>query len=132
MTLTLSSRISISPGHYPPEAAPPPDLFDLVIIDEAHHAPAPTWTGILGHFTSPQALLLTATPVRRDGKRIPGELVYHYPLRRALDEGLYQPVRPILLEARDPADRAACDGAIAAAAAALMNLPEHATSALLV
>jgi len=123
---------SISPGHYEPEAAPPPDLFDLLVIDEAHHAPAPTWTHILDHFAAKQKLLLTATPVRRDGKRIPGELVYHYPLRRALDEGFYQPVRPILLDAVDPADRAACDVAIATAASNLMSLPEHATSALLV
>lgn len=123
---------SISPGHYAPEAVPPPDLFDLVIIDEAHHAPAPTWTNILDHFAAKQALLLTATPVRRDGKRIPGDLVYHYPLRRALDEGFYQPVRPILLDAADPADRAACDVAIATAASNLMSQPEHATSALLV
>lgn len=123
---------SISPGHYLPEAEPPPDLFDLVIIDEAHHAPAPTWTNILEHFAAKQALLLTATPVRRDGKRIPGELVYHYPLRRALDEGFYQPVRPIFLDAEDPADRASCDTAIAAAASDLMSRPEHAASALLV
>ena len=123
---------SISPSNYGPDAEPPPDLFDLVIIDEAHHAPAPTWANILDHFSAQQALLLTATPVRRDGKRIPGELVYHYPLRRALDEGLYQPVRPVLLEVADPADRALCDAAIATTAIALMHQPEHAASVLLV
>lgn len=123
---------SISPGHYPSDAPPPADLFDLIVIDEAHHAPAPTWTSILEHFSCKQSLLLTATPVRRDGKRIPGELEYHYPLRRALDEGFYQPVRPVLIDPADPADRAACDAAIASAVVALLAQPEHSASALLV
>lgn len=123
---------SISPAHYGNGTAPPADLFDLVVIDEAHHAPAPTWTQILDHFGSRHALLLTATPVRRDGKRIPGELVYHYPLRRALDEGFYQPVRPMVLDLADPADRAAADAAIAAGAAELFGSGEHARSVLLV
>jgi superfamily II DNA or RNA helicase len=123
---------SISPGHYPIDALPPTDLFDLIVIDEAHHAPAPTWTSILDHFSSQQSLLLTATPVRRDGKRIPGELEYHYPLRRALDEGFYQPVTPVLLDQADPADRTACDAAIASAAVALLAQPEHTESVLLV
>ncbi|MEX0684307.1 MAG: DEAD/DEAH box helicase family protein [Dehalococcoidia bacterium] len=122
---------SISPEHYEGDARPPVDLFDLVIIDEAHHAPAPTWTSILDHFASRRALLLTATPVRRDGKRIPGELVYHYPLRRALDEGFYQPVRPVLLDLADPADRVAADAAIAAEAAQLLAMEAHQTSVLL-
>src|SRR5882724_3255254 len=26
---------------------PPPDLFDLILCDEAHHEPAPTWRGLL-------------------------------------------------------------------------------------
>lgn len=123
---------SISPGHYPIDAPPPTDLFDLIVIDEAHHAPAPTWTSILDHFSWKQSLLLTATPVRRDGKRIPGEHEYHYPLRRALDEGFYHPIRPVLIEPADPADRAVCDAAIAFAAAALLDQPEHADSCLLV
>src|SRR3990172_8380272 len=54
---------SISPAYYEAEAKPPPDLFDLVVIDEAHHAPAPTWLNILEHFQA-RAVLLTATPVR--------------------------------------------------------------------
>jgi hypothetical protein len=123
---------SISPAHYEDGDGPPADLFDLIVIDEAHHAPAPTWISILDHFTSRQALLLTATPVRRDGKRIPGELVYHYPLRRALDEGFYQPVRPVLLDLTDPADRGAADTAIAGTVAELLTVDAHRSSVLLV
>ncbi|HEY4684483.1 MAG TPA: DEAD/DEAH box helicase family protein [Dehalococcoidia bacterium] len=122
---------SISPAYYEAEAKPPPDLFDLVVIDEAHHAPAPTWLNILEHFQA-RAVLLTATPVRRDGKRIPGELVFHYPLRRALDEGLYQSVTPKLLELQDPADRTEADAAIASAASEASRSAGHQSSVLLV
>jgi len=82
---------SISPIHYQ-DNPPPPNLFDLVIVDEAHHAPAPTWRAILDHFSSARAVLLTATPRRRDGQRLPGNHIYHYPLRQALDEGIFKRV----------------------------------------
>lgn len=121
---------SISPSAYAPGLEPPDDLFDMVVIDEAHHAPADTWKAVIDHFSSAKFLLLTATPRRRDGRRIPGSLEYHYPLRRALDEGLYKPIEPILLPARD--DRAACDAAIAEKAVSLLGEEHHRTSVLLV
>ena len=107
-------------------------MFDLVVIDEAHHAPAETWRAILDHFNQASSLLLTATPRRRDGKRIPGSLQYYYPLRRALDEGLYKPIEPILLTSPQPVDKAQSDAAIAAKAAEIFRRDEHRTSALLV
>jgi superfamily II DNA or RNA helicase len=123
---------SISPIHYDDDKRPPPDLFDLIVVDEAHHAPAETWRAVLDHFVDARALLLTATPRRRDGKRIPGSLEYYYPLRRALDEGLYKPIQPLLLPAPDPSDRAASDALIAERAVQLMETDEHQTSVLLV
>src|SRR5699024_594395 len=62
---------SISPEHYDDSSKPPKDLFDLVIVDEAHHSPARTWRAILDHFPSARKVLLTATPRRRDDKRVP-------------------------------------------------------------
>jgi superfamily II DNA or RNA helicase len=56
---------SISPSFYSDSAAPPQDLFDLIVVDEAHHTPAPTWRAILDHFEYDRAILLTATPRRR-------------------------------------------------------------------
>jgi superfamily II DNA or RNA helicase len=123
---------SISPVHYDEGRRPPRGLFDVVIVDEAHHAPADTWRAVLDHFDGAHALLLTATPSRRDGRRIPGSLQYYYPLRRALDEGLYKPIRPVLLTPPDPTDRAQADAMIAAQAAALLENEEHSTSTLLV
>jgi superfamily II DNA or RNA helicase len=45
----------------------PPDAFDIVVIDEFHHAAAATYRKILEHLTPKQLLGLTATPERADG-----------------------------------------------------------------
>lgn len=83
-----------TPGSSSPLMAPgsPRDLFDLVIFDEAHHAPAETWAAYLAHYNEARFVFLTATPFRRDGKVIPGKLVYRYPVMRAVDEGAFHPV----------------------------------------
>jgi hypothetical protein len=41
--------------------------FDYVIVDEFHHASAPTYPRLLDHFTPRFLLGLTATPARSDG-----------------------------------------------------------------
>jgi superfamily II DNA or RNA helicase len=42
--------------------------FDLVIVDEAHHAVAGSWRHILDHLPSALVLGVTATPERLDGR----------------------------------------------------------------
>ncbi len=44
-----------------------PDAFDIVVIDEFHHAEAATYRRILHHFQPVELLGLTATPERADG-----------------------------------------------------------------
>ena len=46
----------------------PPDFFQLLVIDEAHHSNAGTWCKVIGHFHSAHLLGVTATPVRSDGR----------------------------------------------------------------
>jgi superfamily II DNA or RNA helicase len=47
-----------------------PDFYDYIIVDEFHHAAAPTYQKLLAYY-QPQLLLgLTATPERMDGKSI--------------------------------------------------------------
>lgn len=125
---------SISPHYYEDSAAgmPPTELFDLLVVDEAHHTPAATWRAVLNHFAWRRALLLTATPMRRDGKRVPGELIYHYPLRRALEEGLYNPVEPVVVEAPEPFDRQTADRQIAHQVIELMDSEAHDSSTLII
>jgi len=61
----------------------------LVIFDEAHHAPADTWSAYLEHYSGARFVFLTAIPFRRDGRVIPGKLVYRYPIMRAVAEGAF-------------------------------------------
>lgn len=59
-----------------------PDHFDVVIVDEFHHAAAPSYRALLGHVRPRELLGLTATPERSDdlsilhwfGNRIAAEL----------------------------------------------------------
>lgn len=41
---------------------------DLVVLDEAHHAVAGTWSSVLSHWPDAYRLGVTATPVRQDGR----------------------------------------------------------------
>lgn len=89
-------------------AVPPADLFDVVLVDEAHHSAAPEWTAVLEAFPNARRLLFTATPFRRDQLEIRGRFVYSYPLREALQDKVfgrikYQPVSPVAGESDDVA-----------------------------
>ena len=47
-----------------------PDAFDVVVIDEVHHAAAPSYRALLEHLQPVELLGLTATPERMDGDDI--------------------------------------------------------------
>ncbi len=66
---------------------------DTIIIDEAHHVPARTWSQIKNYFTNIKCLQFTATPYRNDGKRIDGDIIYSFPLSLAQQEGYFKPIR---------------------------------------
>jgi superfamily II DNA or RNA helicase len=73
----------------------PADYFDYIVVDEFHHAAAPTYQKLLGFFR-PQILLgLTATPERMDGKSILDYFDQHCAaeirLPEAIDRGLLCP-----------------------------------------
>ena len=89
---------SISP-EYPDTPEPPADLFDLVLVDEAHHSPARTWRALLDHFGDAKRVLFTATPFRQDQKEIRGRFIFTYDLRQAFSDQIfgditYVPVTP--------------------------------------
>jgi superfamily II DNA or RNA helicase len=69
--------------------APPADLFDLVLVDEAHHAPARTWSRLLDLLGDAKQVLFTATPFRRDEKEIKGKFVFTYDLRHAYQDHVF-------------------------------------------
>ncbi|GAB3267578.1 DEAD/DEAH box helicase [Arthrobacter pigmenti] len=50
-----------------------PDHFDVIVIDEFHHADAPTYRKVIDHFQPQELLGLTATPERGDGINVADE-----------------------------------------------------------
>lgn len=67
--------------------------FDLLFVDEAHHAPASSWNSFLELATGTRVVYMTATPFRRDRRRIRAKPIYSYPISRAMKEGIYRAVR---------------------------------------
>jgi superfamily II DNA or RNA helicase len=74
------------------------DLFDLVLIDEAHHVPAFTWQQILINMKDSNHFLFTATPFRMDRKEIKGEILYTYPLSMAYRDGIFGEINYIPID----------------------------------
>jgi superfamily II DNA or RNA helicase/HKD family nuclease len=72
-----------------------PDAFDVVVVDEFHHAAAPTYERLLKHLTPRILLGLTATPERTDGRSVlewfDGRIAVELRLWDALDRGLLSP-----------------------------------------
>ena len=72
-----------------------PDGFDVVIVDEFHHAAAASYDRLLKRLTPKILLGLTATPERADGKSVlewfDGRIAFESRLWDALDQGLLCP-----------------------------------------
>ena len=71
------------------------ELCTHLFIDEAHHAAAPTWHAFKSVFKGQKRRVLqfTATPFRKDGEPMDGEIVYVYPMRQAQREGYFRAIR---------------------------------------
>ena len=72
-----------------------PDAFDVVVVDEFHHAAAPTYGRLLEHLRPKILLGLTATPERTDGQSVlewfDGRIAVELRLWDALERGLLCP-----------------------------------------
>ena len=68
-----------------------PEAFDYIVVDEFHHASAPTYRRILGYFEPKFLLGLTATPDRTDGADLlalcEDNLVYEAALSVGIERG---------------------------------------------
>ncbi|KEI71999.1 DEAD/DEAH box helicase [Endozoicomonas elysicola] len=82
---------SISP-YFEALAPIPAELIDAVFIDEAHHEPAPTWLALSKFYKNQLKVFFTATPFRRDRKRMVAKLIYHYSLSQALEKNILRPI----------------------------------------
>lgn len=66
--MTFASIYTISQPHHLEKFAP--DAFDFIVIDEFHHAAAPTYHRLIEHFNPKFLLGITATPDRLDNKDV--------------------------------------------------------------
>lgn len=68
----------------------PPDYFDAIVVDEAHHCLSEGYQRVLEHFSGARVLGVTATPDRGDMRslgRYFDSLAYEYTLPKAIKEG---------------------------------------------
>lgn len=79
-----------------------------LMIDEAHHVAATSWSRIKTAFKGKPCIQFTATPFREDGMALAGKVIYNYPLRDAQLDGYFKgiefhPVREYNLKLSDQA-----------------------------
>ena len=65
----------------------PPDFFDMILVDEGHHAPAESWQKVFRRFPDAKVISLTATPFRADQQQMHGEVLYRFSFARAMVNG---------------------------------------------
>ncbi|KFN03589.1 hypothetical protein D0U04_28870 [Bacillus clarus] len=71
------------------------NFFDMIIIDEAHHAAADMWQKTLDYFNASKIIKLTATPFRSDNLKISTheyDPIFEYTLAEAIEDGLLKNV----------------------------------------
>ncbi len=72
-----------------------PNAFDVVVVDEFHHAAAATYDRLLRHLEPKELLGLTATPERLDGRDVTtwfdGRVAVELRLWEAIDQGFLVP-----------------------------------------
>ena len=78
----------------------PPDHFDTIVIDEAHHAISDGYQRVLEHFSEANVLGVTATPDRGDMRNLGSyfdSLAYEYPLVDAIKSGYLSKITAITI-----------------------------------
>jgi len=87
----------------------------VLFVDEAHHVAAKGWSAFRGAFRDRKVLQFTATPFRRDGLLVDGQVIYSYPLRRAQEENYFKQItfHPIYEPVSSKADAIIAEAAIA-------------------
>lgn len=79
-------------------AQPAEDLFDLILVDEAHHSRAKTWEALIDSFPTAKKILFTATPFRRDQRELKGKLIYSYPVSLAVEDEIFGKIEYLPVE----------------------------------
>lgn len=75
----------------------PPDSFDLILVDEAHHNTAESWNRVRQSFPPARIVNYSATPRRADGRVMEGTVIYSYAVVRAIRAGFVKRLRAKML-----------------------------------
>lgn len=78
----------------------PPEYFDTIVIDEAHHAISDGYQRVLQHFEDANVLGVTATPDRGDMRNLGSyfeSLAYEYSLPEAIKSGYLSPIKALTI-----------------------------------
>jgi superfamily II DNA or RNA helicase len=78
----------------------PDDYFDLILFDEGHHSVAATWESLKQKFQAARIVNFSATPLRADGQRMAGRIIYSYPIFLAIQEGYIKRLKALVLNPR--------------------------------
>lgn len=84
-----------------------------IFFDEAHHVAAKTWSSVVDSFIEKPVLQFTATPYREDRRRLRGEILYTYPLRKAQQDGIFARINYQSVFSDTNVDRAIAQAAVA-------------------
>ena len=78
----------------------PADYFNVIVVDEAHHALSDGYQRVLTYFEEARVLGVTATPDRGDMRNL-GQyfehLAYEYTLPRAIKDGYLCPIKAVTI-----------------------------------
>jgi superfamily II DNA or RNA helicase len=91
----------------------------ILVVDEAHHITAATWGEVRDRFTAKKIVQFTATPFRRDEKKVDGKIIFNFKLGDAQEAGYYRPIN--LRSVEEFGDQATRDQKIAAEAVAALR-----------
>ena len=78
----------------------PPDWFDTIVVDEAHHAISDGYQKVLNYFKDSEVLGVTATPDRGDMKNLGSyfdSLAYEYSLVQAIKDGYLSKIKALTI-----------------------------------
>jgi superfamily II DNA or RNA helicase len=75
----------------------PDDYFDLILFDEGHHSVAGSYTNLKNLFPYASIINFSATPLRADGQNMAGQVLYSFPIFRAIQEGYVKSLKAIVL-----------------------------------
>jgi len=87
--VVVASVATLGRNNTPRIMAYPQDYFKSIVIDEAHHAAAPTYRRIIDYFKSDFLLGVTATPQRSDSTRLIDvfdEIVYYKTIQDLIED----------------------------------------------